>query len=219
MRLHFLRRRAASTPKHIDSGVATKSHATGDAMDAARAFAPVALTALMQSADVFPPLKSAVGFLLQVHDICERMKCNREGADELRIRVESIRDYVADAFQDEKDVGSELYSTLIRFDQSLTNLLIAVDRIRWRRSRVLRFAHAVQDAESLGCVKERLDDSTKLLMLIITMHHVKALRSISTTVDKTELSVARVESLVMEVGYMRTQLAQARRLFGVFFFF
>ncbi|TDL16271.1 hypothetical protein BD410DRAFT_808248 [Rickenella mellea] len=160
---------------------------------AARAATPVALTALMQSTDVFPPLKSAASFLLQVHDMCEKMKSNREGANELRVRVEGVRSFVVDAFQDEDDICRELYDALVQFNDALTNILVAVDDVRWRKTRLLRLALSAKDAETLRTVKQRLDDATKLLMLIVSLHQSKTLRSMSQTLDTTVMSVSRVE--------------------------
>ncbi|TDL14955.1 hypothetical protein BD410DRAFT_845606 [Rickenella mellea] len=176
---------------------------------AARAATPVALTALVQSADVFPPLKSAVSFLLQVHDICEKMKSNREGADELRLRIEGVRGFVVEAFQDEEDICLELYDALIQFDDALTSILVAVVDVRWRKNRLSRLAFSARDADTLRTVKQRLDDAMKLLMLIVTLHQTTTLGAISRTLDTTVMSVSRVEGLVLEVGNMRAQLARS----------
>ncbi|TDL16273.1 hypothetical protein BD410DRAFT_795538 [Rickenella mellea] len=194
-------RRARSTndPTDADSMEPGSSSVAG----AARAATPVALTALFQSTDVFPPLKSALSFLLQVHDICEKMKSNRGGADELRVRVEGVRDFVVEAFQDEEDMCLELYNALIQFDDALMSILVAVDDVRYRKSRLLRLAFSARDTETLRLVKQRLDDATKLLMLIVTLQQSKTLHSMSRT-------VSRVEGLVFEVGYMRAQLTAPR---------
>ncbi|TDL14918.1 hypothetical protein BD410DRAFT_845637 [Rickenella mellea] len=170
---------------------------------AARAATPVALTALVQSTAVFPPLKSAVNFLLQVHDICEKMKSNREGADELRVRVEGVRDFVEEAFQEEEDMSTELYDALVQFDEALTNTLVAVDDVRWRKSRISRLAFSARDAETLCIVRQRLDDAMKLLKLIVTLHLTTTLGAISRTLDTTVMSVSRVEGLVFEVRHMK----------------
>ncbi|TDL21432.1 hypothetical protein BD410DRAFT_305313 [Rickenella mellea] len=217
MPLPLLPRRLKVQNKSRDEGI-RESRRT-DAVAAARAFAPVALSALMQSTDVFPPLKSAVSVLHQIYDTCERMKNNREGADELRMLVESVRDSLVKMFADETDICSELCDALIRFDQALTNFLDAVDGVRWRKNRMMRLAYSSRDAETLRTVRQRLDDATKLLMLVVTMHQSKTLHSISKTVDTTGSGVARVEGLVLEVGYMRAQLAQPQRRPPEEFFF
>ncbi|TDL14909.1 hypothetical protein BD410DRAFT_845629 [Rickenella mellea] len=134
---------------------------------AARAATPVALTALVQSTAVFPPLKSAAGFLLQVHDICEKMKSNREGANDLRVRVEDVRSFVAEAFEDEEDICLELYDALVQFD----DILAAADDVRWRKSRLWRLAFSARDAETLRVVQRRLDGAMKLLMVNITLQY------------------------------------------------
>ncbi|TDL14908.1 hypothetical protein BD410DRAFT_857169 [Rickenella mellea] len=184
MPIRRLSRRASSTPDSLDA----KSTESGSSsvVAAARAATPVALTALVQSADVFPPLKSAVSFLLQVHDICEKMKSNREGANELRLRVEGVRGYIVEAFQEEEDMSIELYDALVQFDNALTSILVAVDNVRWRKTRVSRLAFSARDAETLRTVKQRLDDAMKLLMMIVTLLQSKTLRSVSQTVSRVE---------------------------------
>ncbi|TDL14881.1 hypothetical protein BD410DRAFT_155823 [Rickenella mellea] len=159
----------------------------------ARAATPVALRALAQSTDIFPPLKSAVSFLLQVHDICEKMKSYREGAGELRVRVEGVRSLTAEAFEDEEDICMELYDALVQFDDALNSILAAVDDVRWRKSRLVRLAYSAKDADTLRIVKQRLDDAMRLLMLIVTLYQSKTLHSMSQPLDTTVMSVSRVE--------------------------
>ncbi|TDL14054.1 hypothetical protein BD410DRAFT_845633 [Rickenella mellea] len=193
--------RATTTSHSSDSQ--SREPGSSAVFDTARAATPIALTALVQSTDVFPPLKSAVSFLLQVHDICE---VNREGANELRLRVGEVRGLVAEAFQDEEDICLDMYDALIQFDNALNGILIAVDDVRWRKSRLSRLAFSARDAETLRTVKQHLDDAMRLLTLIISLHQSKTLRSMSQT-------VSRVEGLVFEVGHMRAQLAAPRIAF------
>ncbi|TDL14917.1 hypothetical protein BD410DRAFT_845635 [Rickenella mellea] len=184
--------RRASSP-HSSADAQCMKDGSSSLVAAARAATPIALTALVQSADVFPPLKSAVSFLLQVHDICEKMKSNRDGADELRVRVEGVRGFVVEAFQNEKEICVELYDALIQFDDALTSILVAVDDVRWRKSRLSRLAFSAQDAETPRVVQRRLDDAMKLLMLIVALHQTTTLSAISHTLDATLVSVSRVE--------------------------
>ncbi|TDL14959.1 hypothetical protein BD410DRAFT_845609 [Rickenella mellea] len=171
---HALRRRLPRRASSANDSSDAQSREPGSSsvVAAARAATPVVLTALVQSADVFPPLKSAVSFLLQVHDICEKMKSNREGADELRLRVEGVRGYIVEAFQEEEDMSIELYDALVQFDNALTSILVAVDNVRWRKTRVSRLAFSARDAETLRTVKQRLDDAMKLLMVNLSHHNI-----------------------------------------------
>ncbi|TDL13678.1 hypothetical protein BD410DRAFT_797559 [Rickenella mellea] len=137
------------------------------------------------------------------------MKSNQEGAKELRVRVEGVRGYIVEAFQDEEDIFLEMYDALVQFDEALTNVLVAVDNVRWRKSRISRLAFSSRDSETLRIVKQRLDDAMELLMLIVSLHQTKTLRSMSQTLYATVVSVSRVEQgLVLEVGNMRAQLAR-----------
>ncbi|TDL16279.1 hypothetical protein BD410DRAFT_642934 [Rickenella mellea] len=212
-----LSRRTRST--HDSAETQNMEHGSSSVSAAARAATPVALTALAQSSDAFPPLKSAVSFLLQVHDICEKMESNRDSADELRVRVGGVRDSVAEAFQDEEDICLELYDALIQFDDALNGILAAADDVRWRKSRLSRLAFSSRDAETLRIVKQRLVDAMNLLMLIVALHQSKTLRCISQTLDMTVFGVTRVEQgLVSENGQMRAQLARVPRERFFFFF-
>ncbi|TDL16278.1 hypothetical protein BD410DRAFT_844554 [Rickenella mellea] len=186
-----LRRRLLRRTRSTHDSAETQNMELGSSSvaAAARAATPVALTTLVQSTAVFPPLKSAAGFLLQVHDICEKMKMNREGANDLRVRVEGVRSFVAEAFEDEEDI-----LMWARFQSALNSTLAAADDVWWRKSRLSRLAFSARDAEILRTVKQRLDDAMKLLMLIVSLHQSKTLRSVVMGVSRVEVRSPRISS-------------------------
>ncbi|TDL15331.1 hypothetical protein BD410DRAFT_796488 [Rickenella mellea] len=172
-RFQFLPRRSqdASTKPTIDQ----KNAAT----PVEREFSPIALSALRGSAEVLPSLKAAVEFLLQIHDRCEKIKGNRDYANDLRTPIDRLRESMVDAFNDEKDAESEMRDALEYFDTTCAKFLRTLESIPPQKNGVSRMMNTARDAELLSTVNRHLDETTKSFMLVVTVLQTDALRKLS----------------------------------------
>ncbi|KAG6909983.1 hypothetical protein DXG01_013983 [Tephrocybe rancida] len=75
------------------------------------------LLALVQSADAFPPLKSACGCVLTIWDTAERVRDSRNNAQALALRCFEILNVVADSVPNPSALSSEMKASLARFNE------------------------------------------------------------------------------------------------------
>ncbi|KAJ7439646.1 hypothetical protein FB451DRAFT_1377819 [Mycena latifolia] len=101
------------------------------------------LLALKQSADAFPPLKSAVGGVIAICDIAARAKHSKDDARDIAVRANDILNVVADAVPDITAISPPMKESIKRF----TTL---IDKIRRRlKSIALASASRVSSTSTL----------------------------------------------------------------------
>ncbi|KAJ7664986.1 hypothetical protein B0H17DRAFT_1091055 [Mycena rosella] len=73
------------------------------------------ILALKESADAFPPLKSAVAGVISLCEIAERAKNSKVAAREVALRTKEILDVVAEAVPDGSAIPPPMLESLERF--------------------------------------------------------------------------------------------------------
>ncbi|KAG6909982.1 hypothetical protein DXG01_013982 [Tephrocybe rancida] len=126
------------------------------------------LVALVQSADAFPPLKSACGGVLAILDTAERVRYSRTNAQALAHRCFDILTVVADSTPDLSALSSEMKTSIARFNDLLNEIGAALDPIQ-KRGWVQRFAHLTRDEDLLQKFRQRLDDARQDLLTSTTL--------------------------------------------------
>ncbi|KAJ7763043.1 hypothetical protein B0H16DRAFT_506330 [Mycena metata] len=116
------------------------------------------LVALQQSADAFPPLKSAVGGVLAVVDITQRAKHCKSDAQHIARRANEILDLIADAVPDGSAIPPPMELRIERFT-TLLNETHATMKAVALTSRFSRFTHLNRNEAVLQGIKLQLDDA------------------------------------------------------------
>ncbi|KAJ7804780.1 hypothetical protein B0H14DRAFT_2882902 [Mycena olivaceomarginata] len=116
------------------------------------------LFALKESADAFPPLKSAVGGVLAVWDVAQRAKHSKSDACEIALRTEKILNVIADAVPDGSAISSPLLDSIERFTVLLDLIRCSMEAIAFSGG-VDRLVHLRRNERALRAIKTQLDDA------------------------------------------------------------
>ncbi|KAF7369289.1 hypothetical protein MVEN_00256700 [Mycena venus] len=116
------------------------------------------ILALKESADTFPPLKSAVGGVIALYDIAERAKHSRSDALAIALRTKEIMDVVADAVPDASKISPSMLFSIERFTVLLEEIRGSMEAITLT-SKVSRVIHLNRNERILQSIKVRLDDA------------------------------------------------------------
>ncbi|KAH8797131.1 hypothetical protein DL96DRAFT_1642738 [Flagelloscypha sp. PMI_526] len=132
----------------------------------------LALTGLRQlkeSSDAFPPLKSAVGAVLQIFVLSDDLKYQREAAEELCLRCHRIIG-ILEAFvislpsSDPKLLSPPFLSDLERFDRVLHNILSEMQSLQKKQTSLRwRISHLNRTRDTLSRFQSELDESERSL--------------------------------------------------------
>ncbi|KAJ7757199.1 hypothetical protein DFH07DRAFT_1060645 [Mycena maculata] len=115
------------------------------------------LLALKESADAFPPLKSAVGGVIALCDIVERAKDSKSNACDIVVRTKEILDAIADAVPDATMISPPILKSIERFTLMLDDIKCRMEAITLT-SGVVRIVHLNRNERALKNIKMQLDD-------------------------------------------------------------
>ncbi|KAJ7206156.1 hypothetical protein C8J57DRAFT_1734461 [Mycena rebaudengoi] len=141
------------------------------------------LHALKESADAFPPLKSAVGGVVAIWHIAERAKRSRTEARDIALRTKKIVDLIADAVPDPSEIPLSMLLSIDRFT-------FALDEIR--------------------CGMEAIELSGSLSCLVHLNHHDRTIQGIKTRLDAEYRDFLAASALRVEVQQAANALIQAQ---------
>jgi len=113
------------------------------------------LTALLESADAFPPLKSAVGGVLALWNIVDRVKTSKEKAKALSQRAYEVLEALTDAVPDPSNISPSMLRSIERFDNVLIEACNGIAPLTKRR----RLLSLNRDEATLELFNRRLDES------------------------------------------------------------
>ncbi|KAJ7782590.1 hypothetical protein B0H14DRAFT_2959725 [Mycena olivaceomarginata] len=113
------------------------------------------LTALLESADAFPPLKSAVGGVLALWNTVERVKTSKEKAKALSRRAYKVLEALTDAVPDPSNISPSMLMSIQCFDSVLIEACNAMAPLTKRR----RLLSLNRDEATLELFNRRLDES------------------------------------------------------------
>ncbi|KAJ7669819.1 hypothetical protein DFH06DRAFT_1468601 [Mycena polygramma] len=114
--------------------------------------------ALKESADAFPPLKSAVGGVLAVCDIAQRAKHSRSAAHDIAIRTQVILNVISDAVNDPFVIPHGMLSSILRFTDLLNEIESSMNKLALT-SGFSRVMHLNRNERELRTIRAKLDDA------------------------------------------------------------
>ncbi|KAJ6577795.1 hypothetical protein B0H19DRAFT_1370877 [Mycena capillaripes] len=117
------------------------------------------LTALRESSDAFPPLKSAVGGVLALWNTAERVKTSKERAQALSRRTYEILEALTDAVPDPANIHPSMLASIQRFDDVLREARDAMVPLTKRRRFMASVLSLSRDEATLELFNRRLDES------------------------------------------------------------
>ncbi|KAK7063421.1 hypothetical protein R3P38DRAFT_2818543 [Favolaschia claudopus] len=121
----------------------------------------VALTALhvlAESADAFPPLKSAVGGVRALCHIAQRAKHFKSDAIAVALRSKQVLDTIADAVPDGSQIPQPMLQSIDRFTLLLDDVRLEMEELA-RTGMVSRLLHVDRNEQTLGNIRSRLDNA------------------------------------------------------------
>ncbi|KAI0267110.1 hypothetical protein BC834DRAFT_969137 [Gloeopeniophorella convolvens] len=118
----------------------------------------LALECLQQSAYPCPPLKGAVSGLLFLVQHLKKLKANREQAQLIVHRVESITKILALAIPDSTAVPAHLESALVALDKALQDACKLAQSVP-KATGVRRLLRAKKHEEQLASIQRQLDSA------------------------------------------------------------
>ncbi|KAF7375846.1 hypothetical protein MSAN_00474700 [Mycena sanguinolenta] len=140
--------RARLKPKLLRSGSGTRSD-----------ILKTSLLALKESADVFPPLKTAVGGVIALWDIAERATHSKAEGRSIAERTQEILDVLADAIPDASAIApSMLESNIDRFTSLLDEIKSGLEQIEHAKT-FSRIRRLNRNARTLAELRSRLDEA------------------------------------------------------------
>ncbi|KAJ7289143.1 hypothetical protein C8J57DRAFT_426932 [Mycena rebaudengoi] len=115
------------------------------------------LCALKDSADAFPPLKSAVGGVVALWEIAERAKHSKADARDIALRTQEIIDVIADAVPDGSKIPLAMLQSIERFTLMLEEIRVSMEVITLTGG-VSRVVHLSENERTVQDIKVRLDE-------------------------------------------------------------
>ncbi|KAJ6545523.1 hypothetical protein B0H19DRAFT_1167900 [Mycena capillaripes] len=161
-----------------------------------------ALTLLRESTDVFPPLKSAVGGVLAVWDLADRISASDENAQALAWRLVGILDTIYNAVGGGVNaVSPRMLQDILKFEELLHEISTAmaaklkqgrfhgVLRLRKHESQLARFTSRLDAASEAF----KIGSSTRVEL---TMQKIQAdLSSTASVIEHTNVAVEKIQAL------------------------
>jgi len=141
------------------------------------------MLALKESADAFPPLKSAVGGAIAICDIAERAKHSKSDARAVALRTKEIMDLVADAVPDGYNISPPMLLSIQRFSVLLDEIRCSMEVIALTGG-ISRVVHLNRNERLLLRIKTRLDDAYRDFLAASTLR---------LEVQQTELAIQQAQ--------------------------
>ncbi|KAJ7750787.1 hypothetical protein B0H16DRAFT_1549078 [Mycena metata] len=174
-----------STPK--------PSHTSNAFADISR----TSLLALRDSADAFPPLKSAASGVVALWDIADRAKHCKSEARAIALRAKEILEVIADAVPDPSAIPDEMLLSIQRFTDLLDHIVSSIKSIA-AAGGFSRVFHLNRNEEALLRIKSQLDNAyrdfntastlrTEILHAQIAMEDVHIVLGLQDLSHKTDL--------------------------------
>ncbi|KAJ7138948.1 hypothetical protein C8R46DRAFT_1136584 [Mycena filopes] len=156
------------------------------------------LLALRDSADAFPPLKSAVGGVVALWDIADGAKHCQSDARAIALRAKEILDVIADAVPD----ASAIPDPMLRSIQRFTGLL---NEIAWSMGPITdsggfsRILHLNHYDRALNNIKAQLDDAYRDFCMASALRVEVEQARIALAHVQTQLRVEKVSESTNEL--------------------
>ncbi|KAJ7055363.1 hypothetical protein C8F01DRAFT_1234776 [Mycena amicta] len=156
------------------------------------------LTALKESSDAFPPLKSAVGGVVALCNIAERAKHSKSDARDIAFRTKEVLDLVAEAVPDPTVISPPMLKSIQRFTVLLEEIRRRLEPIV-RASSVSRIVRLNRNERTLAGIKAQLDDAYRDFVaasaLRVEVQQTKiVLQQTHISIQQTQLSAQQTQT-------------------------
>ncbi|KAJ7031927.1 hypothetical protein C8F04DRAFT_1396853 [Mycena alexandri] len=171
-------------------------------------------TQILEAADAFPPLKSAVGGVLALWDIAERAKHSKSDAREIARRTGTILSVIADAVLDGSPISPLMHQSIERF----TVLLHDIHRLMVSMSltnRVSRIVHLNRNESALLGMKTKLEDAYRDFLAASALRVEAQQATIAS--QQAELAVQQAKLAVQQMQLANRQKQLASKLSQILF--
>ncbi|KAI0052755.1 hypothetical protein FA95DRAFT_1553014 [Auriscalpium vulgare] len=128
----------------------------------------LALEALRESADVFPPLKSAVGGLMFLLSISRTLSSNKDEARHIADRVDHISALLEHAVPDATNISAPVRIAIDVFDRSLHRINEEVSDI-CMTGRAIRIIHGRKTEARLQRFHRQLDEAIVAFIMAVSV--------------------------------------------------
>jgi len=160
------------------------------------------LIALKESADAFPPLKSAVGSVLALWDIAERAKHSKTDARDIALRTKTILDVIADAVPDGSAISPPMLQSIERFTvllHDIRRLMVAMSLTNG----VSRIMHLNRNESALLGIRTELEEAYRDFLaasaLRVEVQQVKiASQQAEFAVQQAKLEVQQMQFVIRQ---------------------
>ncbi|KAJ7900535.1 hypothetical protein B0H13DRAFT_2275335 [Mycena leptocephala] len=171
-----------------------------------------ALALLKESTDVFPPLKSAVGGVLAVWDLADRISASDENAQLLAWRLVGILDTIYNAVTAEASaISPGMLQDILKFEELLREISTAM-AAQLKPGRFRRVLRLRKDESRLARFTSRLDAASEAFKIRsstrveLTMQKMQAdFSSTASVIEHTNVAVEKIQALtsVLEQANIR----------------
>jgi len=161
-----------------------------------------ALTALKESSDAFPPLKSVVAGVLHIGDLSEKVKSNKEECRKLASRAQETLDRIAVAVPDATCISSDLLVRIDEFTRTLTDIECFMKSL-CRLGVLRRLLHHKEHEDLIVEFNRRLDEAFKSFILIST---IKIEMSVSRQMTHLEILSDEHKELIRQNQLLQKKL-------------
>ncbi|KAJ7664976.1 hypothetical protein B0H17DRAFT_1184579 [Mycena rosella] len=170
------------------------------------------IRALKESADAFPPLKSAVGGVIAVYEIVERAKHAKSDARDVALCTKAILNVVAEAVPDPSEISLPMLQSIERFTTYICVSLFGDIRCSMEAitltGGITRLVNLNRNECALGAIKAQRDGAYRDFVLMFDLQMASTLRlevqqeRISVQLAQTHLEVGKVNATVVHVFYL-----------------
>ncbi|KAJ7289151.1 hypothetical protein C8J57DRAFT_1493607 [Mycena rebaudengoi] len=160
------------------------------------------LCALKDSADAFPPLKSAVG-----GGGCVRAKHSKADARDIALRTQEIIDVIADAVPDGSKIPPAMLQSIERFTLMLEEIRVSMEAITLTGG-VSRVVHLSENERTVRDIKARLDEQYRDFLAASALRVEVEQTAIAQRQTETQADVEKVSAIALRVEVQQTAIAQ-----------
>ncbi|KAJ7289138.1 hypothetical protein C8J57DRAFT_1493594 [Mycena rebaudengoi] len=169
------------------------------------------LCALKDSADAFPPLKSAVGGVVALWEIAERAKHSKTDARDIALRTKDIADVIADAIPDGAKIPPAMLQSIERFTLMLEEIRIRIEAIT-PTGGVSRVVHLLENERTVRDIKSRLDEQYHDFSVASALRVEVQQTAIAQRQTEMQADVEKVSATALRVEVQQTVIAQSQTL-------
>ncbi|TDL22413.1 hypothetical protein BD410DRAFT_839855 [Rickenella mellea] len=187
--------------KHADMVEAARPRTTNQTA-AKESLTPIMMTALKESADLFPPLRNSVGSLLHIHEMFNKIKDNSKTSERLKHQVEATLQSLADAVPNGAEIMPELQAALEQYSSALEAVKVDLHAVACRKNRLHRYLNAKRDEEVLMSTGRHLGNASEVLMIAVSIQQARSLQVVSQDVKDTKLQVANIQTHLTTIRHL-----------------